>query len=371
MNILFISKFINPTIGGVARVTVALSNEFTQKEQNCFYIYWDGDTGNISEDKCMFLSPNSCDFIIKSQEFIREKSIDLIINQDNYEEGIIKLLSVEQKKRKRLINVLHLSPEFLQNIKLTGIKLIIKNFIFKLLYGHGIIIKQRKDMYNLVDKFILLSSSYINDFKHIYKIKDDTKFYAIGNPIPFDKVAVDFTMKEKIVTIVSRLEDNQKNISAALRIWKEVEKKHKSWKLIIAGQGEDEYMLKKYANSLYLKNIEFTGKLNNPQTLYLKSSIFMMTSRYEGYPMTLLEAIQCGCIPIVYNSFSALHDLIVDGENGFIIENGNRSMFVKQINKLMSDKTMRYKMFKNTLTSANLHSADSIANEWLNMIKNL
>ena len=58
----------------------------------------------------------------------------------------------------------------------------------------------------------------------------------------------------------------------------------------------------------------------SPQSYYLNSSIFLMTSDYEGWGMTITEAQQFGCIPIVLNTFASLQDLIANGENGFIVD---------------------------------------------------
>jgi len=49
----------------------------------------------------------------------------------------------------------------------------------------------------------------------------------------------------------------------------------------------------------------------------------MMTSRFEGWPMVLMEAMQMGVVPVVYNSFESLSDIVVDGENGYIIPNND------------------------------------------------
>lgn len=56
----------------------------------------------------------------------------------------------------------------------------------------------------------------------------------------------------------------------------------------------------------------------------------MMTSIWEGLPMTLIEAMHYGCVPIAFDSFAALYDLIDNGNNGFIIPNNDIDCFVKK-----------------------------------------
>lgn len=69
------------------------------------------------------------------------------------------------------------------------------------------------------------------------------------------------------------------------------------------------------ACKLNLRNIEFKGTQPS-EPYYAESSVLCMTSTYEGFPMVLIEAQQYGCVPMAFDSFEAVHDIIEDGENG-------------------------------------------------------
>lgn len=135
--------------------------------------------------------------------------------------------------------------------------------------------------------------------------------------------------------IVARLDEHSKRLSLALRIWHEVENRgYGDWKLTIVGHGPDEMYYRTLADELQLKNISFEGR-QEPLEYYRRASIFMMTSAYEGWGITLLEAQQMGVVPVVFDSYVALHDIVGNGVNGIIVENGNLDKYVEQLTALM------------------------------------
>ena len=67
----------------------------------------------------------------------------------------------------------------------------------------------------------------------------------------------------------------------------------------------------------------------------------MMTSAYEGWPMTLMEAMQNGCVPIVFDSFKAVYDIVDSDINGVIVSNGDMDTYHRELVRLMSDDNYR------------------------------
>ena len=96
-----------------------------------------------------------------------------------------------------------------------------------------------------------------------------------------------------------------------------------------------------------------------------------MTSAYEGFPMTILEAMQCGCPPIAFNTFSAINDLIDDGENGVIIDKGNKERFIEQLYLLMKDNQLRNRMAICGMQSVRQYSVENITRQWYDLFDNL
>ena len=162
---------------------------------------------------------------------------------------------------------------------------------------------KHRRMYEVADRYVVLSPSYVQRFQEIFRLNDKSKVIAIPNPITITAKDDCLEKKENIFLVVARLSEEQKNIGAILRIWKEFCKHNSDYQLQIVGYGPDEKMLHDYAKTLNLKNIEFVGKTSEPQKYYRRAKFFLMTSNYEGFPMTIIEAMQFGCIPLVYKSF--------------------------------------------------------------------
>lgn len=96
----------------------------------------------------------------------------------------------------------------------------------------------------------------------------------------------------------------------------------------------------------------------------------MMTSAYEGWPMTVIEAMQNGVVPIVFNSYSAVYDILTDEEDGIIIENNDIKNYADRLAALMEDNVLREKMAKNAITKVQNFCVDKIVEQWLTVFNN-
>ena len=96
-----------------------------------------------------------------------------------------------------------------------------------------------------------------------------------------------------------------------------------------------------------------------------------MTSGWEGLPMALLEAQQYGCVPIAYESFSALPDIIENGKTGFRIPAFNEQDFIEKLTYLMTHEGERERMAENCIQHANKFQVSDIVNRWLSIFSDL
>lgn len=125
-------------------------------------------------------------------------------------------------------------------------------------------------------------------------------------------------------------------------------------------------MLKDYANEIGLTNYAFMGKSNNVESYYRRASIFMMTSNYEGFGMTILEAQHFGCIPIVMDNFSVVHDLIDNGING-IISSKDELCFAIDLAKLLNLNLRS--MAVEAIQKSKTKSVYNISKKWLRLFE--
>jgi glycosyltransferase involved in cell wall biosynthesis len=379
-NILFFQNSILPADGGVARVSDIISREFVRRGNKCYFVFYAKDNESYPQQlklKADLKKPAKQleDDVV---QFIKDNNVNVFICQNTYSPAFITLF----KRLRQLyptypfLCFLHASPDYWRltyNAKadpskhkylLNIAKKTLKKIVFPFYNPY---IKTTRELYNICDKFILLSNSFKKPFLEIYNIPETAnKLLTIPNPLTYsDYISTQqLAEKERIVLIVSRLDESQKKISVALRIWEQVSKQHTSWKLLIAGSGPDEAFYKKYVAANGLQNVTFLGQQNDVLPYQLKSSIFMMTSIWEGLPMALLEAQQNGVIPIAFDNFSAIYDVINDGENGYIIRDNNMALFAEKLSNLMGEDTLRCKMALAAVVGSKRFHVKNIVDLW-------
>jgi len=167
--------------------------------------------------------------------------------------------------------------------------------------------------------------------------------------------------KTKTVLLVSRMEERQKRIKLALDIWNQTP--HNGWQLKIVGAGEDLEYYKRLARKWDVKDVAFEGR-QNPLPYYQEASIFMMTSAFEGWGLTLTEAQQNGCVPIAFNTYASLPDIITDGRNGYIVPEGDVHQYIARLTQLMEDETLRKEMGQNAAADCQRYTPQKVAAKW-------
>lgn len=158
--------------------------------------------------------------------------------------------------------------------------------------------------------------------KIIYNSKPNTKIIASPNWLPLDfpppKI---ISQKSRHIDIlfVGRI-DNQKNLPLFLNIISLVKKKVPNLIVKIVGDGDDKETIKKLIYKLSLqKNVEIINPTLNTIQYYLNSKIFLLSSNYEGFPLTLMEAISCGCLPVLRN-IPEISQFFIKNKSKFIFD---------------------------------------------------
>lgn len=392
MNILFYTLYeVSPQKGGTERITSTISNILKEKYQhNCFSIYnirLSNDYKKTSFCKKEQITFNKC-FEKNIYEFISQNNIDFVINQGVFIHTKALRNAINKTERCKLITTHHFSPgaeelffnrHYIKYItKHNFAKYIIKELIYPIekVINHYRNVQSYNETYNYSDHIILLSPHFKEKFIEYAQINNKSeKFHFIPNSLSFNYFfnIEEYKTKEKEVLIVSRLDESHKRISLALKIWKEIEKINdiKQWKLTIVGHGEEyENEYKRYANQNCLKRVNFVG-LQQPEIYYKRASIFMMTSISEGWGLTLTEAQQFGVVPIAFNSYASITDIITDHENGILIEDNDCEDYVNQLHLLMIDNQMRERIASNAVLSSKRFEINTIAQKWNYLLNNL
>ena len=200
--------------------------------------------------------------------------------------------------------------------------------------------------------------------------KDNKKVCVIPNFVP-NHQTIPSSLNNKIVIAVGRLVFN-KNFSSLIRSWSYVHRLHPDWRLDIYGDGYMKKELMSQINDLGLQDAVFLmGGTNDLFSKYLNSSVFVMSSLYEGMPLVMLEAMSCG-LPVVSYAFPCgPKDIINNGEDGFLIPVGDEQMMAEQINYLIEHEDVRRNMGVAALEKTKQYSMDIIFKKWMSLFTEL
>ena len=200
--------------------------------------------------------------------------------------------------------------------------------------------------------------------------KGFTNLSVIPNALPFrPKQFADVSAKRLIA--VGRME-YQKNFPDLLRIWSRVAPTFPDWELHIYGDGWMLNVLKQQAEELGVASqVTFEGAVSDMETAYASSSIYLMTSHFEGLPMVLLEAQSVGLPAVSYACSSGPRDIITDGEDGFLVPLYDETTFAERLSTLMRDEALRTRMGKAAEVASHRYDLEVIMPQWLELFSTL
>ncbi|WP_296283518.1 glycosyltransferase family 4 protein [uncultured Acinetobacter sp.] len=192
---------------------------------------------------------------------------------------------------------------------------------------------------------------------------------TIPNISPFDVEynGSNYSHASKKIISIGRL-TYQKNFQSLLLAWGLVQNKCKDWSLIIYGAGEDQYQLETMIKEMNLVSVELKGPVNDIASIYKAASFYVMSSRFEGLPMVLIEAQSFGLPIVSYDCPHGPADVIVHNENGFLVEDQNFHKLAENMLVLINDKEKRYNMSAMAKKNAKKFSQKNILKSWENLV---
>lgn len=214
-----------------------------------------------------------------------------------------------------------------------------------------------------LDRFVVLTHEDATYWKGL------TNIMVIPNPITINNDQYS-DCKPKRAIAVGRY-TYQKGFDMLLDAWKEVYKKHPDWQLIIYGGGNRDAYINR-AKDLGIKSVvSCEGPVNNITEKYLNSSIFILSSRFEGLPLVLMEAMAAGLAPVAFACPCGPKDIITDEENGLLSDNGNTKELASKICELIENDKMRKELGLNAANSIKSYSLDNIMHQWNDLFQEI
>lgn len=221
----------------------------------------------------------------------------------------------------------------------------------------------RKLLYQKLDKIIVLTRKD----KDIYE-KIASNVEIIYNPSPFN-IRDEYCIDSKKILSIGSLEE-YKGYDILLKVWKRVEEKHPDWSLDIYGSGSLYNSLQSYINSNSLRHVTLKGVTSEILQAYDSSSFFVMSSKFEGLPMVLIEA-QTRALPIVaFDCPNGPAEIISDNKNGFLVEQNDLEGMYNSIVTLIENTELRKSFSDRARLDASTFAPKVIMRKWDKLIKN-
>ena len=210
---------------------------------------------------------------------------------------------------------------------------------------------------NRLDRFVVLTE----EDKLAWKELDNVE--VISDPLSFDVNEVSPLTNKRVIAVGRYV--YQKGFDLLLQAWSKIEKQIPDWELTIYGMG-DRTPYESMIDSLQIdrNRCHLYGPTEDIKHEYLSSSLFVFSSRFEGFGMVLIEAMACGLPVVSFDCPCGPKDIVSDEEDGVLVENGNVSELADHMISLMEDDERRKSMSKNALKNVQRYKIEQIARQW-------
>ena len=361
--------------GGIERAVVSLANylcNYYDVEIACTYKINEESSFKLDKKvKVKYLTdvvPNKKEFkkYLKSFKFITA-----------FKEGLKSIEILKLRKNSMIEYISNTDSDVIISTRLLFNKLLSKYKKNQLTIGwehnhhHGNMKNARKIVNSVkkLDYFVLVS----NNLKEFYENKlSNTKCKCVYIPNTLDSISDKVSdLTEKRLISVGRL-SKEKGYIDLLFMAKEIFKEHKNWHLDIVGDGEERSKLESIIKFLELsRNVKLHGFQNKEyiNDLLSKSSIYLMTSYTESFGIVLIEAMNYGLPVVAFSDAEGAREIINDNINGYLINNRDRSEYIKIVNNLIDNYELRVKLGKEGKKDSKNYDPKIVFKKWLDLIK--
>lgn len=214
------------------------------------------------------------------------------------------------------------------------------------------------DNLRYVDSIIVLN----NDYKDKYLRKLGLDSEVIYNPKSF-VIDSGSKLNNRTILYCGRIDDNFKGIDLLLDSFEKFCNRNSDWRLLIAGDGPALKKYKKLVETLECsKRVEFLGSINNVKDVMLDASIFVLPSRFEGFPMSVTEAFECG-LPVIAYDIPAMEPFKESG-GAVCVPCFDTDEYSNRLLELADDIELRQRLGRNAREFAGQLDIDIIGEKW-------
>lgn len=201
--------------------------------------------------------------------------------------------------------------------------------------------------------------------------KGNKKVMVISNPLTIAQDSETSALTATRIITIGRLV-HPKNYCSLIRAYRQVAQKHPDWKLDIYGDGCKRQELQQQIEKLHLTDcIALKGATRNVREVMLQSSIFVLSSLCEGFPLVLVEAMSCGLPVVSYACPCGPKDIITDGKDGILVPLNNEELLAEAICRLIEYPEERTSMGKAAKGKSEKYRLEKIIPKWMNLFNEI
>lgn len=222
--------------------------------------------------------------------------------------------------------------------------------------------KQDEKTVQRFDKFIVLTEEDRGYWGALSNIR------VIPNALTFSTSQVSSLENKKVVAIGRYT--HQKGFERLIDAWNILAPQFPDWKLEIVGDGEERSSLQRQIQLYGLEQqIALVSPTRNIERVYQEASLFVLSSRYEGLPMVLLEAQAFGLPVVSFTCKCGPKDIVEEGVTGYLVEEGDIQGLARQMAVLMGNESLRKQMGRKAKEASFRYSEETVMKQWLDMFR--
>lgn len=290
----------------------------------------------------------------KLQQFLNTISPDIVISTGTSEKNFIPRMKVAS------------NPSFIREIhSVSNYRLLVAHGWFeKLSAWAGDII----DYHYYIRKYVKIVVLTDEDKQLHWKKNDKVK--AIPNPLTTEHNKRS-TLKSKTVITAGRL-TAEKNFASLINAWQTVNKHHPDWKLEIWGEGSLRNELQQQIDDLQLRDsASLMGYTDDIISKFADASIFVCTSKFEGFGLVIVEAMSCGMPVVSYACPCGPKDIITEGKDGYLVPPGDEERLAERICFLIEHEEKRREMGNAAAEKSKQYAIEPIIRQWMTLFHEL
>lgn len=227
-------------------------------------------------------------------------------------------------------------------------------------------VRRRRYLYGNCARYVLLSERFFGEFRALARLEDWRKLAAVPNPVSpmmLRQTPDSRQDKENVILCAASL-NGLKGHDYLLSAWESLAGRLPNWTLELAGDGPERAKLEAIVCARGLPRVAFLGCVSDMRPLYARAKILAHTSRRDGWPCVLHEAMSQGAVPVVFNSFSSIYDVVDPGENAVVVPSFDVDRFADVIGALALDDGRLAMMSQNCRERARRCRIDKIGGIW-------